>query len=240
MELPARPFLVRHPLEHPLHDRPSDGVDDGVTALGGILLPRVLVDVSRRRDAGPESHLAAGPEASLHVHSSVIILEFRLAPEDHEEELLVWVVSKALAVCAYLLEYARVHEVDDLAEVACVARDTVRCPGEDAVELASLQLFDDLVEDRPLARLFSGVALALQLYDLESLAVGELEHFLDLAIDAQNLPFLALGRFAGIEAVSDPHRGLYWLGREPDRYLCRLHTTQGMTPILEGVQTQCV
>ena len=172
----ATPFFIGDLLEHLLDDRRSYRVDDRMA----LFVCMLLVVVADRRDAGAQPHLASRPQPALHVHTPIVVFELRLAPQYHEQEFFVRVVAKALTECAYLLESARIHEVDNLAEVARIAADAVRCPRQDAVVLSCTQFLDYLVEDRPLAGFFCRVRFALHFDHLQSFPVGELEHFLDL------------------------------------------------------------
>ena len=199
--LPRRPLLVRHLLEHLLNYGCTKRVDRNPA----FLVHELLVEVPKRCHARPESHLDPRPEATLHVDASVVVFELRLRAEDHEEELLIRVVPELLPERAYLLQPPRVHEVYDAPEITDVSRNTIRCPGEDAVVFAAPDFLDDLVEHRPLSGLFSRVALALHGHDLKSLALGELEHLLNLAVYGENLPFLGLAAFSCIQTVPDPY-----------------------------------
>ena len=211
--LPSAPALVSRFLKHLFHDCRAVWVHGHFT----LVIAAFVVQVPDGGDSGEETHLSSGPKPALHVDTLVVVLELRLAPEDHEEELLVRVIRELLVEGAYLPEYTGVHEVYDLPKVSGVSGDTVRGPGEEAVVLVRDDVVDDFVEDGPLAGLLGRVALPLHLYDLETIPGCQGGHLLDLAIYRQSLHLVLLRALTGVQAVPDGfRRGFGWfLGQRP-------------------------
>ena len=165
----------------------------------------VVVEVSGWRGAGKEPHFRSRFEAALHVDTLVVVFELRLTSKNHQKELFIRVVAEPLAIGADIDQVLAIHQVDDASEVSGVAADTVRCPGEDAVEFSSAYLVHNLVEDRPRSGLFGRMRLALNLYNFQFLLFSQSEHLLDLAIYREYLLFLRFRRFPRVQAVSKGH-----------------------------------
>ena len=70
----------------------------------------------------------------------------------HEQELFVRVVREPLRVRADFHQELLIHEIDERAEVAAVARETIRRPREDAVEFSITHVGEQLLIYRPLSR----------------------------------------------------------------------------------------
>ena len=90
--------VLQYPFKHLLDQRGSYGIEDDRARVSYRpasceLIPEWYVSWSR-----PE--LTASTKSSLDVFSSVVILQFCLGAEDHEEELLVGVVREPLGVTA--------------------------------------------------------------------------------------------------------------------------------------------
>ncbi len=111
-------LAFRDAFEHFQNDRPSDRIkEDSLLSLETVL----VAHVSERGDAGTPAHRRLSPHASFHVDAPVVVLEFRLASEDHEEKFLVRGVGERLSVGTDFLEKSLIHEIDERAEVAGVS-----------------------------------------------------------------------------------------------------------------------
>ena len=185
VDLSSAPSFIRHFLEHLFDYGRSLRIYDYLA----LLVHQSLRHVAERRRTRPQSHLASRSQSALHVDASVVVFELRLAAQNHEHKFVVRRIGESLAVGADIFKFAAVHEVDDFPEVACVSTYSIRCPCQDAVVFSLLDLLHDLVENRALVGLLGRVRFALEFGDFQSLALGQLEHFLDLAVDAEHLPF---------------------------------------------------
>lgn len=205
-------FLVGDLLKHFLNDRCPVRVNIDVATL---LLARA-VQVSSRCGAWPQPHLASRSKSSFYIHHLVVILEFCLAPQYHEEEFLVRIVSEFLTIGTYLVELPAIHKINDSSEVPGIPRNAVGSPGQNATELATLDLIDYLIEYRSLSGFLCGVRFFLDFHDLKMVALCHSEHLLDLAVYREDLLFFALHTFPRVKHVFNPYRGLYFFGHSPD------------------------
>lgn len=96
-----------------------------------------------------------------------------------------------------------IHEVNDGSEVACISAQAVRCPGEDAAELALANVREEFVIHGSLTGRLCRMALAPNLGHVESFALRKLQHLFNLRIDGQHLPFFGFARLPSVEAVAN-------------------------------------
>lgn len=100
VELPSAPAAIRNLGKYFFNDRCAVGVDVDFSFLMHVF----AVQISGWCNGGPEAHLALGLEPALYVDALVIVLEFRLTPQDHEQELFIRIVSESLAMRADLYQ----------------------------------------------------------------------------------------------------------------------------------------
>ncbi len=134
MHFASAPPLVPDLFEHLLDSGGANGIDDDLTPM----VFATVVQVSCRRDTGPESHLHSRLQSSLHVDALVVVLELRLGPEDHEKELLVRVIRESLAVRPNINQMLAIHQIHDASQVSGVTADAIRCPRQYPVEFPAL------------------------------------------------------------------------------------------------------
>lgn len=204
-------FRVEPPIDHPsalafrdaLEHLPDDRRTDRIEEDALFSLETVLVaHVPERGNAGTPAHRGLSPHASFHVDAPVVVLEFRLTPENHKEKLLIRGVGERLSVGTDFLEESLIHEIDERAEVAGVPAQSVGGPGEDPVEFPFADVLDDSVEDGTFARVFRRVTLAPDVDDFDLVPFRLFEHLVDLGINGKRLPFIALTRLSRVETIA--------------------------------------
>src|SRR5205823_6596511 len=95
---------------------------------------------------------------------------------------------------------ALTYPIGDLGRVFLIARQSVRMPGDDAVDLTSVDLFNNRRKDWSLAWLEGAGALLSKIYDPE--VREHLASLADLGLDRQDLPLFAFSGLTNIHDVS--------------------------------------
>src|SRR5665213_3041346 len=100
------PPIVSYFLEHLFHHWRSLRVDIYLASFISVL----LIEIASWRKARPHTHIASRSQSALHIDDLLVVLKFCLRSEDHEHELLVWVVRECLCVGTNFNEFFLVHE----------------------------------------------------------------------------------------------------------------------------------
>src|SRR5688572_1504860 len=79
------------------------------------------VNVTERGNAGPPAHLTLGSNAAFYINALIVILQFGLRAEDHEQELFIRIVSKGLRIGADVQQLPLIHEIYNCAEITGVS-----------------------------------------------------------------------------------------------------------------------
>lgn len=149
-ERPAARASFRNETEELLDRRSADGIDNDFTF---VSIQAPLVQVAERRNARADAHLALVLESSFHIDPSVVVLQFRLRAEDHEEKFLVRGIRELLTGRSDFLQDSLIHEINERAKITSVPAETIRCPSHDARKRATPDIRDELAEDRTLPRI---------------------------------------------------------------------------------------
>ena len=79
------------------------------------------------------SEFCFGLESSDDIYAPVIVLEFCLRAENHEEEFLIGSILENLTVGSDFLKLPLIHEVNHRPKVSSVSRESIWSPGENRV-----------------------------------------------------------------------------------------------------------
>lgn len=81
-----------------------------------------LIQVSKRCFVRKMSKVCLGFKSSDHIDTSIIVLEFCLGAENHEEEFLIGSVLEYLPVGSYFMKKSCIHEINHGSEISCISR----------------------------------------------------------------------------------------------------------------------
>lgn len=157
-----------------------------------------MIQISGGRNAWPEPHFNACAQPSLHVHAFIVVIEFCLRAQNHQQEFFTGSIRESLPVRFHFDKLALVHQVNNRPQVSSVAGEAIRVPRENAAEPAFTDLSNHLVEDWAACGLLGRMCLPLYFHHLKPVPLGYLEHLLYLGIDGQSLLFVRFRAFTGV------------------------------------------
>lgn len=157
--------------------------------------------VSDRNTSWSHPKFTFSPQSSLHIFRSIIIFQFRLTTEYHQEKFLIRIIGECRSVGTDLYENTIVHHVDNRSKVSCISGKSIRCPGKDSIVLSLSETVQKLHINSSLPWSFRGFALGQSLYNFQSFLFCDLVHLRNLRIYWKCLFFISFGWFSSIQAV---------------------------------------
>ncbi|HEY4477080.1 MAG TPA: hypothetical protein VJB56_00455 [Candidatus Paceibacterota bacterium] len=157
-----------------------------------------IVDIANRRNARifSASHFLA--QTTLRVFGKRIHIVFALPKCDiqHKFSLRRWFKPE-------LRKFQRrnmpaINEINNLATINRIARQSIGMPSQNSVHLAMFKFFQHFAEYRT-ARNFGRLFFHKLLNNGEIILLGKGAQFCDLRFNTQNLFIFHIGRFAGVE-----------------------------------------
>jgi len=191
----------KHEVEHLTHELKALRVrHDGLVAS----FREFVVEIPQRCGSRVDALLGFGAKTAFDIDPLVVVLKLRLAAEEAKQELVIGRVAVGLGRGADFEKLLPVHQVYDDASVNGVAGDAIGTPGEQGVDVPTLDCRNELIEHRapgPLGR----VGLHVAFPHGKAIAADKRVEFACLRLDGRDLAVFLFGGFPRVDAeyISD-------------------------------------
>lgn len=120
--------IISNPFKHLFHNRGSYGINFYMTLLSCCPASHYLIP--NWDTSWSHAELTFSLESPFYILGSIIIFEFCLTTENHEEKFLIRIVGKGGSVRTNLYQHPLVHHINNRSQIPCISRKSIRCPSK--------------------------------------------------------------------------------------------------------------